>query len=81
MPRWLVTMASSFLQWMRNEADTVLERWHELSSQIKQLSKSYGLELLAMEQPSQDPVKMELAYQAAVELGIPVINCSQNAGR
>ena len=53
----------------------VLERWRELSPQIIQFAKSYGLELLAMEQPSHDPIKMELAYQAAVELGVPIINC------
>jgi len=53
----------------------VLERWQEIVPQIKQLSKEYNLELLAMEQPSQDPVKMELAFQAAVEAGIPVVNC------
>ena len=35
----------------------------------------YGLELLAMEQPSQDPTIMELAMQAAVVAGIPIINC------
>jgi sugar phosphate isomerase/epimerase len=53
----------------------VLERWRELAPQIKQLSSDYNLELLAMEQPSQDPAKMELAFQAAAEIGIPVINC------
>jgi sugar phosphate isomerase/epimerase len=53
----------------------VLERWRELAPQIKQLAQAYSLELLAMEQPSQDPAKMELALQAAAEIGIPVINC------
>ncbi len=53
----------------------VLERWQEQAPEIRRLSREYGLELLAMEQPRQDPAKMELAYQAAVELGIPVINC------
>jgi sugar phosphate isomerase/epimerase len=53
----------------------VLDRWQELAPEITQLSKTYGLELLAMEQPSQDPARMEAAFQAAVELGIPVINC------
>lgn len=52
----------------------VLERWRELAPQIKQLSQDYSLELLAMEQPSQDPQKMEMAFQAAVETGIPIIN-------
>ena len=53
----------------------VLDRWQSLASEIKHLSKTFGLELLAMEQPSQDPVVMETAFQAAVEIGIPIINC------
>ncbi|MHB1296274.1 MAG: sugar phosphate isomerase/epimerase family protein [Anaerolineae bacterium] len=53
----------------------VLDRWQELAAEIKQLSKTYGLELLAMEQPSQDPARMETAFQAAAEIGIPIINC------
>lgn len=53
----------------------VLERWQELVPQIRQLSKDYGLELLAMEQPSQDPGVMEQAFQAAAELGVPIVNC------
>jgi sugar phosphate isomerase/epimerase len=53
----------------------LLERWQELAPQIKQLAQTYGLALLAMEQPSQDPARMETAFQAAVEIGIPVINC------
>jgi sugar phosphate isomerase/epimerase len=53
----------------------VLERWRELVPEIKRLAQQYNLELLAMEQPSRDPAKMEAAMQAAVELGIPLINC------
>lgn len=53
----------------------VLDRWPELAPDIKRWSAEYGLELLAMEQPSQDPEKMERAFQAAVELGVPVVNC------
>ncbi len=53
----------------------VLDRWQSIAPEIKSLSKEFGLELLAMENPSQDPVRMERAYQAAVEIGIPVINC------
>ena len=33
----------------------VLDRWRELAPEIKRLSQAYGLELLAMEQPSQRP--------------------------
>lgn len=53
----------------------VLERWRDIAPQIKALSQTYGLELLAMEQPSQDAAKMEAAMQAAAEIGIPIINC------
>ena len=53
----------------------VLERWRELAPQIVRLSRETGLELLAMEQPSQDPLRMEMAFQAAVEIGIPLVNC------
>ena len=53
----------------------VLDRRQELVPEIKRLSQEYGLELLAMEQPSQDPAVMETALQAAVEIGIPVVNC------
>ena len=53
----------------------VLDSWRAIAPQIKQLSSEFGLALLAMEQPSQDPGRMELAFQAAVEMGIPIINC------
>lgn len=53
----------------------VLDRWKSIAPEIKSLSREFGLELLAMENPSQDPIRMEQAYQAAVEIGIPVINC------
>lgn len=53
----------------------VLDRWQEIVPQIKQLASTYELELLAMEQPSRDPATMEKAMQAAVEAGIPIINC------
>ena len=53
----------------------VLDNWRELAPKIKQYAQTYGLELLAMENPSQDPARMETAFQAAVEIGIPIINC------
>ncbi|MCC6446472.1 MAG: sugar phosphate isomerase/epimerase [Armatimonadetes bacterium] len=52
-----------------------LGRWQELASEIKRLSREYSLALLAMEQPSQDPARMETAFQAAAEIGVPIINC------
>jgi len=53
----------------------VLSRWQEIAPEIKRLASEYSLELLAMEQPSQDPATMETAFQAAVEIGIPIVNC------
>jgi len=53
----------------------VLERWQECAPAIKELAAEHELELLAMEQPSQDPDTMETAMQAAVEIGIPIVNC------
>jgi sugar phosphate isomerase/epimerase len=53
----------------------VLDRWREVVPGILSLSQTYGLELLAMEQPSQDPARMEQAMQSAVALGVPLINC------
>ncbi len=53
----------------------VLDRWREIVPRIKQLSQDCHLELLAMEQPSQEPARMEVAFQAAAEAGIPIINC------
>lgn len=53
----------------------VLDRWQQLAQPIKQLAEQYGLELLAMEQPSQDRAIMEQAFAAAAEIGIPVVNC------
>ena len=53
----------------------VLDRWREVAPVAKDLSKKWNLPILAMEQPSQDLAKMENAFQAAVEIGIPIINC------
>jgi sugar phosphate isomerase/epimerase len=53
----------------------VIDRWRECAPQVKALAAKYELELLAMEQPSRDPETMEAAMQAAVESGIPIINC------
>lgn len=53
----------------------VLDRWQELAPEVRKLADDYGLELLAMEQPRRDPEVMERAMQAAVEAGIPIINC------
>ncbi|HEX9925749.1 MAG TPA: sugar phosphate isomerase/epimerase [Anaerolineae bacterium] len=53
----------------------VLDRWRDIVPEIKRLAKVYRLELLAMEQNRPDLARMEQAFQAAVEAGIPIINC------
>ena len=53
----------------------VLDNWRETAREARRLGREYGLELLAMEQPRQDPDMMEKAFQAANEAGIPVVNC------
>jgi len=53
----------------------VIDRWQECAPRVKDLSARYELPVQAMEQPSRDPEIMEAAMQAAVEIGIPVINC------
>lgn len=53
----------------------VISRWQEVVPEIKRCAKEYELEMLAIEQPSQDPAIMEACFQAAVELGIPIVNC------
>jgi sugar phosphate isomerase/epimerase len=53
----------------------VISRWREVAPGIRQLAKTYALELLAMEQPSRDRAIMEQAFQAAAEIGIPIVNC------
>jgi sugar phosphate isomerase/epimerase len=53
----------------------ILSKWRQLAPEIKRLAQTYNLPILAMEQPSQDPAVMETAFQSAVEIGIPIINC------
>ena len=36
----------------------VLDRWQEVAAEIKQLSNTYSLPILALEQPSRDPATM-----------------------
>ena len=53
----------------------VLSRWKEIVPRIKEYVRRYNIAPLAMEQPSRDSEVMEVAYQAAVEAGIPIVNC------
>ena len=53
----------------------VLNRWREIVPHIKDLSGKYDMPILAMEQPSQNPDTMEMAFRAAKEIGCPIVNC------
>lgn len=52
-----------------------IDRWQEVAANLKELSARYELPIQAMEQPNQDAAIMEAAFQAAVEIGIPIVNC------
>jgi sugar phosphate isomerase/epimerase len=52
----------------------VLVNWQAFAPEFKRLAQADNLELLSMEQPSRDIAIMEKAMQAAVEIGIPIIN-------
>ena len=53
----------------------IVDRWAQLVTPIKELVDRYSLELLAIEQPSQDPNVMEQVFEAAEALQIPIVNC------
>ncbi len=53
----------------------VLANWREIAPVIVELSKKYNLPIQAIEQPAQDPQKMEETFQAAVAIGCPIVNC------
>ncbi|HBP37606.1 MAG TPA: sugar phosphate isomerase/epimerase [Clostridiales bacterium] len=50
------------------------ERYREQKSEILEILAETGLKILASEVASQDEQRLELAFAAAAELGIPVIN-------
>jgi sugar phosphate isomerase/epimerase len=51
-----------------------LNRWREQAGEIKQIAADNGLKLLSMEVAELNETRLPLAFEAAAELGIPVIN-------
>ncbi|MEE3235160.1 MAG: sugar phosphate isomerase/epimerase [Candidatus Latescibacterota bacterium] len=51
-----------------------LDNWQAQKNQIKELSEEHGLELLSMEEAALDEDRLEKAFAAGAEIGIPVIN-------
>ena len=51
-----------------------LDRWREQAAGIRDLASRYGLDLLAMEEAALDEARLEKAFEAAAEIGVPVVN-------
>ncbi|MDQ0900448.1 sugar phosphate isomerase/epimerase [Paenibacillus sp. V4I7] len=51
-----------------------LDRWREQAAEIKQIAADHGLKLLSMEVAELSETRLPLAFEAAAELGIPVVN-------
>ncbi|MCK5801667.1 MAG: sugar phosphate isomerase/epimerase [Lentisphaeria bacterium] len=52
-----------------------IDKWREQAPILKELVQKYELPIQAMEQPNQDPEVMKAAFEAAADIGIPVVNC------
>jgi sugar phosphate isomerase/epimerase len=51
-----------------------LDRWREQAGDLKQIVADCGLEWLSMEEAGLDEERLALAFEAAAEIGIPVVN-------
>lgn len=51
-----------------------LERWKEQASELRSIVDENNLEFLSMEVAALDEDRLELAFEAGAEIGIPVIN-------
>jgi len=52
----------------------VLDRWRAQASDLKSIVSDNGIEFLSMEEASLDSERLEMAFEAAAEIGIPVVN-------
>jgi sugar phosphate isomerase/epimerase len=51
-----------------------LDRWKEQASELKSIVADAGIEFLSMEEARLDEERLMLAFEAAAEIGIPVVN-------
>ena len=58
-----------------------LERWQQQTRKLAQIAADHGLELLSMEEAALDEQRLQQAFEAACELGIPVINIGPGGKR
>ncbi len=51
-----------------------LDNWKEQAAELKQIVEDNGLEFLSMEEAALDEARLMKAFEAASEIGIPVVN-------
>ncbi len=51
-----------------------LDRWREQAKELKQIAEDNGLEFLSMEEAALDEDRLEKAFEASAEIGIPIVN-------
>ena len=51
-----------------------LSDWKDQKNEIKEICDEFGMKILASEVASSDPARLTLAFEAAKEIGIPVLN-------
>jgi len=51
-----------------------LDRWREQASELKRIVSDYGLEFLSMEEAALNEERLMKAFEAAAEIGIPIVN-------
>lgn len=52
----------------------VLDSWKAQASDLRSIVSDNGIEFLSMEEASLDSERLEMAFEAAAEIGIPVVN-------
>jgi len=51
-----------------------LDSWKAQKCEIQSIMAFYGLEMLSTEVASRDPERLRIAFEAAAEIGIPIVN-------
>jgi sugar phosphate isomerase/epimerase len=51
-----------------------LERWRSQAAELKSIVADCGLKFLSMEETTLDEKRLELAFEAGAEIGIPIVN-------
>lgn len=59
----------------------VLEDWRKQAGEMRRIAEDRGLEFLSMEEKDLDEVRLEKAFEASAEIGIPVVNVGPGSGK